>query len=200
MAAHPKPHYTLEQYFELESSSEERYEFWNGEVFAMSGGSDNHLRIEFNLIKLLGATLTGRDCRIFTANARIKVPAAPPYRYADLSALCEPAEFEKVGGVDTLINPTLLIEVLSPSTEAYDRGDKFVNYQSISSLREYLRVAQDHPHVTQLVRRDDGDWTHRDLTSIEDVVKSAAFACDIPLREIYQDVAFANEEDVKPET
>src|SRR5918911_1793522 len=124
MSAQPKARYTLEEYFELERKSEERYEYWDGEVFCMSGLSPEHDQIESNLNFHLRAKLRGRGCRIFLANMRIKVPSAPPYRYADVSALCGEAQFEEIGGLRAITNPSLIIEVLSPSTEARDRGYK----------------------------------------------------------------------------
>src|SRR5437868_3616006 len=179
MAAQHKPRYTLEEYLELDRTSEERFEYWDGELFAMSGVSRNHGRVEVNLTIHLGSRLIERNCEIFPANTRIKVPTALPYRYADLSALCGEAKFEEIGGVDALLNPTLLIEILSPSTEAYDRGDKFSRYQSISSFREYWLVAQHRPHITQLVRQDDSSWLHREFNSLEEVLKSASLDCEL---------------------
>ncbi|MEN3333894.1 MAG: hypothetical protein V7641_3259 [Blastocatellia bacterium] len=193
MAAQHKPRYTLAEYLELDRTSEERLEYWDGEIFAMSGASENHLEIEANLVVMFRTALAGRNCRIFTANARIKVPTAPPYRYADLSVLCGKAQFVEISGVDALTNPTLLIEILSPSTEAYDRGDKFSRYQSIPSFREYWLVAQHRPHVTQLVRQDDGSWLHREFNTLEEVLKSASLDCELALRDIYQGVSFPAE-------
>ncbi len=112
MAANPERRYTLEEYFELERKSEERYEFWGGELFCMSGVSADHAQIEINLVVSLSARFAGRRCRIFPANVRLKVPSAPPYRYADLSALCGEPQFEQIGGVDALTNPALIVEVL----------------------------------------------------------------------------------------
>ena len=96
MAAHPKRKYTLEEYFDLEFSTEERYEYWNGEVFCMSGVSEQHAQIEGNAYVALRLALRGRQCRVFPANMRIKVPSLPPYRYADLSAACGTPVFEKI--------------------------------------------------------------------------------------------------------
>jgi Uma2 family endonuclease len=153
MAAHPKRKYTLEEYFDLELSTNERFEYWNGEVFSMSGGSDQHDQIESNTHLFLRLALHERECRVFTGNMRIKVPGLPPYRYADVSALYGEPIFEKIGGVDTLTNPTLIVEVLSDSTEGYDRGDKFTHYKSIPSLGEYLLIAQHRPHIVDLRSR-----------------------------------------------
>ena len=195
MAAHLERRYTLEEYLELDRTAEERFEFWQGEVFCMSGVSEAHAEIEINLTVALRYRLSGRKCRIFPAIIRIKVPTAPPYRYADLSALCGEAQFETIGGVDALTNPALLVEVLSPSTESYDRDEKFARYKSIPNLREYLLVAQDRPFVTQLVKRDDGEWLYRDFYALESLVKLESLDCEITLREIYQNVAFATPTD-----
>jgi Uma2 family endonuclease len=140
MAAQPKPRFILEEYLELDKDSEARLEYWNGEVFDMSGSSPEHDAIESNLHHGLRIKLEGRGCRIFLANMRIKVPSAPPYRYGDASALCGQPQYERVGGVAALTNPALIVEILSDSSEAYDRGDKFTHYQSILSFREYLLI------------------------------------------------------------
>src|SRR5437764_13566178 len=109
MSVEAKPHYTLEEYFALELASEERYEYFNGEVFCMSGVSPNHAQIESNLNLALRLALRERGCRVFPANIRIKVPAAPPYRYPDLAVVCEKPIYEKIGGIDALTNPVLLV-------------------------------------------------------------------------------------------
>ena len=193
MAANPQQRYTLEEYFELERRSEERFEFWNGEVFSMSGVSAEHDQIESNLHFHLRTKLTGRNCRVFLANMRIKVPTAPPYRYPDLSALCGEAQYEKIGGIDALTNPSLIVEVLSPSTEAYDWGEKFLRYKSIPSFSEYLLVAQHQPLVTQFVKQSSGDWIRYDFADLSDNVKLHSLNCEMNLSEIYQDINFAAE-------
>jgi Uma2 family endonuclease len=190
MAANPERRYTLEEYLELDRTSEERFEFWDGEVFCMSGASQAHDRILVNCIVALSAKLDAAKCRVFSSDMRIKVPSAPPYRYADISALCGKAEFKEIGGVDALINPMLIVEVLSPSTEAYDRGDKFTHYTSIPTLREYLLVAQHRPHVTRLLRQDDGTWNHSQVNDLESSVYLNSLDCELPLSEIYLGVVF----------
>ncbi|MDT5294788.1 MAG: hypothetical protein QOJ76_1668 [Acidobacteriota bacterium] len=190
MAANPQRRYTPEEYFELERTSEERFEFWDGEVFCMSGVSEEHAEIETNLIVSLKSRLRARGCRVFPANMRIKVPSASPYRYADLSALCGEARFELIGGVDALTNPALIVEVLSPSAEAYDRVDKFTHYKSIPDFREYLLVAQHRPHVTHLFRRDDGTWIHNEANDLDSTIKLSSIDCELSLSEVYQGVTF----------
>lgn len=198
MAAHLERRYTLEEYLELDRTAEERFEFRDGEIFCMSGGSRTHERVIGNMFVALSVRLGGRGCEVFTSNMRVKVPAAPPYRYADLAGLCGEAQFETIGGVDALLNPSLLVEVLSPSTESYDRGEKFARYKSILSLREYLLVAQDRPFVTQLFKRDDGEWIYRDFEAPDSLVKIESLGCEIALAEIYQNVAFATPPDSTP--
>jgi Uma2 family endonuclease len=191
MAANPERRYTLEEYLELDRTSEERLEFWDGEVFCMSGGSEWHYEIEGNIFAFLKSPLRERGCRVFTGNARIKVPSAPPYRYGDVSALCgEAATFEEIGGADALVNPQLLVEVLSPSTENYDRVDKFTHYKSIPTLREYLLVAQHRPHVTRLFKLENGTWGHTEFNYLEATLTLTSLGCDLPLVEIYQGVSF----------
>ncbi|MDQ3253165.1 MAG: Uma2 family endonuclease [Acidobacteriota bacterium] len=192
MIANLKQRYTLEEYFELEMRSEERYEYWNGEVFNMGGVSEAHGQIEVNLIVHLNARISGRGCRIFPANIRLKVPSMPPYRYGDLSALCGEPRFEKIGVVDALTNPSLIVEVLSDSTEAYDRGDKFTHYKSIPNLSEYLLVAQHRPHVTQFIKQDEGAWLQREFNELDEVLKLSSLECELYLSQIYQDVRFAD--------
>ena len=190
MAAHPKRKYNLEEYFELERSTNERFEYWNGDVYSMSGVSENHARIETNSVTLLSNNLRERPCRVFPANMRIKVPSLPPYRYGDVSALCGQPIFEKIGGVGALTNPVLIIEVLSDSTEAYDRGDKFTHYKSIPTLREYLLIAQHRPHITQYVKQEDGSWGYREVNDLSASLHLPSVDCVLDLSEVYRDVTF----------
>src|SRR5437868_9644781 len=185
--------YTLEEYLELDRNSEERLEYWHGEIFCMSGVGRNHARIEVNLTTRLNLLLAGRRCEVFPANMRIKVPSMQPYRYGDLSALCGEAQFEEIGGVDALTNPSLIVEILSESTEAYDRGEKFTHYKSISSFSEYLLVAQNHPHITHLVKQPDGSWIYNEYNDLSAVVKLTSFNCEFPMSEIYENISFASE-------
>lgn len=125
MSTERRRRYSLEEYLALERESEVRHEFWNGEIFAMSGGTLGHDHIMGNVFDSLRMSLRAKDCRVFTNNMQIKVPAAPPYRYADGSVVCGKVEVERFNGNDLLLNPVLIVEVLSPTTEAFDRGDKF---------------------------------------------------------------------------
>ena len=190
MSAQPKLKYTLEEYLELDLNSEARLEYWDGEIFDMSGSSPQHDQVEGNVYYNLRTKLQGKGGRVFLANTRIKVPSAPPYRYGDTSAVCGQPQFETIGGVEALTNPALIIEVLSKSTEGYDRGDKFTHYQSIPNFHEYLLVAQHRPHVTHLVKQGDGSWNQRGYNELDAVVKLVSLDCDLSLREIYEAVSF----------
>lgn len=194
MSSQPSHKYTLEEYFALELGSEEKFEFWNGEVFCMGGASLAHNQIAINIGGEARTQLRGRGCRVFPADLRVKVPASPPYRYPDLTALCGQPEIERLGGLDVLVNPALIIEVLSPSTEAFDRGDKFTYYKSIASFSEYILVAQHRPHVSQFVRQENGVWTFMEFNDLAESVRCASVPCVLALNEIYRDVVF---EDVK---
>lgn len=190
MSAQPGHKYTLEEYFALELGSEEKYEFRNGDVFCMSGASLAHNQIVMNFGSETRMQLRERGCQVFPADLRIKVPAYPPYRYPDLTALCGSPEIETIGGLDVLLNPALIVEVLSPSTEAFDRGDKFTYYKSIASFSEYILVAQHRPHVSQFIRQENGVWTFMEFNDPGDVVRCASVPCELVLSEIYRGVSF----------
>jgi Uma2 family endonuclease len=190
MSIERKRFYTLDEYFKLERDSRERYEYWHGEVFNMSGASPEHDDIVMNVGRTLGNLLASRPCRVSSSDMKIKVPAAPPYRYADIVITCGNREFEEIGGMKMLINPTLIIEVLSPSTERYDRGAKFTNYQSISSFKEYLLIAQDKPCITQFVKQEDGNWKPDELTELSGKLYLPSIDCTLALNDVYQDINF----------
>ena len=146
MTALPKRKYTLEEYFEIERKSEEKYEYWDGNVWSTAGASPAHERIVSNAIFHL-RTILGRGCSVFGSNLKVKVPVYNPYRYPNLSVYCGEGIYETTGKMEVLTNPQMLIEVLSPSTEAFDRGEKFTYYKSIESFTEYILIAVNRPHV-----------------------------------------------------
>lgn len=193
MSAVLKKRYTLDEYLEIDANSEERFEYFDGEIFSMSGVSDAHDQIESNFHVSLTLGLRGKPCRVFLANMRLKVPAVIPYRYADASALCGTAKFEKIGGVDVLTNPQLIVEVLSSSTQNYDSVEKFTQYKSIKSFCEYILIAQDRPHITQLVRQNKNKWLHTEYNSLEESFRLSSVDCTLKMSDLYQDVKFPKE-------
>lgn len=185
-----KQAYSLEEYIELEKSSEEKFEFWDGNVWSMAGTSPSHNRIVRNLTTEIDLQLRGKGCEVFPSDMRIKVPAYPPYRYPDLTALCGKAEFENLQGQDLLVNPQLIVEVLSDSTEAFDRGDEFSYYKSIKSFSEYILIAQHRPHVSQFIKHGDGFWINLEFNDLSETVELRSVLCRIALLDIYRNVSF----------
>ncbi len=188
MAVMPGRKYSLEEYIELDKNSEERFEYFNGDVFAMGGGSPNHARISLNVCSALSRQLRDRNCEAFSSEMRVKVPAAFPYRYPDASVVCGEPVFEEILGQIMLVNPILIAEVLSPSTAAYDLGDKFTAYQSIDSFVEYLLISQDRPHVIQHIRQIEGGWLRLEFDGTEAEVPIESLGISLSLREIYERV------------
>lgn len=187
MNAIPVKNMTLEEYLEFDKNSDGRFEYFDGEVFEMSGVSIAHADLEANLIVLLMRQLSPRGCRVNPANARIKVPKLPTCRYADLSVTCGERVVEKITGVEVLVNPTLIVEVLSPATESYDRGEKFLEYKSIESFREYLLVSQDKKLVTLFTKHNEKFWFQSEYGSGEEV-KLVSLDCTLNIDEIYQGI------------
>lgn len=180
--------YTLQEYYSLVKESDERYEYWNGEIFCMSGGSKEHAFIATNIARRLGNQLEGRNCRVTNSDMAIKVPTAPPFRYADLSVACGTLEFETINGIDLLVNPILIVEVLSSTTGRFDRHQKFEFYKSIESFREYLLIAQDQPSIVQYVKQEDGSWQGNEVIGVDSEIYLPSINCHLLLREVYQDV------------
>jgi Uma2 family endonuclease len=170
-------------YLEQERLSETKSEFIDGEVYAMTGASPAHNLVASNLIRELGNLLKRRPCRVYTSDQRVSVEQG--YLYPDVSVVCgQPQYFDK----DNLINPQLLVEVLSPSTADYDLGGKFARYRSIPSLKEYLLVAQDRPQVIHYLCQDDHHWLMSELEGIGAVLDLPTIQCRLPLAEIYDKV------------
>ncbi len=188
MSALPKKIYMLEEYFQLELDSNERFEYFDGEIITMSGVSETHDAVEVNLITTFRTKLRGKECRNFAANMRLKVPSLPPYRYSDGSALCGEAVFEKIGDVDVLVNPQLIIEVLSHSTEKFDRDQKFKHYKSIESFSEYLLISQETYFVVHYRKHNEKFWMQTEYDKLDDVINLTTIDCDLTLAEIYEDI------------
>lgn len=186
MAGHPQPRLSVEKYLEMERTSEVRHEYYDGEVFAMVGASLNHNRILTNLVVLLHPQLRKRRCEICVNDMRVHVPATGLYTYPDLVVICGKPELADERG-ETLLNPTVIFEVLSESTEAYDRGQKFEHYRSLGSLAEYLLVAQDQAKIEHFVRRKDG-WLLTEAKGLDSVVVLPSIDCELSVAEVYEPV------------
>ena len=192
MATQPTKRYTLEEYIELDKNSEEKFEYFEGEVFNMSGVHPNHALLESRLITTFNNQTAGRSCYVYPSDLRVKVPSMPPYRYPDLSVLCGKPEFEEHTGLLCLTNPALLAEILSPTIEAFDRGDKFTHYKSIPSFREYLLIAQNKKHVTHFLRQTERAWLQTEYGAGE-VLQIITLDCNLDVDELYSGINFESE-------
>ena len=186
----PRRHYTIEEYFALERVGEARYEYWDGDILCMSGGTRQHARICSNLHYRLRQQLEGQGCQAFTGDLAIKTPSLPPYRYPDASVACGELVFERIEGIDVLINPTVVIEVLSPGTQSLDRNQRRIAYQAIPTVTEYVLIAQDAPQVTQYVRQRDG-WVRQDYGGLTAAVELSSISSRLALSEIYDGIVFS---------
>jgi Uma2 family endonuclease len=189
-----KPRMTAEAYLEFEKNSEIRHEYFEGELFAMTGGSVNHNRISRNIEGELAARLKGSACENFSGDMRVKVNDLGKYTYPDIVVTCGDIQVEKMKGMETLLNPVVIIEILSDSTEAYDRGAKFRHYRLIPSLQEYLLVSQHHCLVEQYARSDGNIWQILNpCTDMEQAVKIESIGCELLLSDIYYRVEWEKE-------
>lgn len=172
-----------ETYLALERSSDEKHELWDGEVYAMGGASLAHNWIVGNLVQQLGASLRGSGCKALPSDIRVRIPQHDRYVYPDVTIVCGPPELE--GDADVLLNPRIVIEVLSRSTAAFDRGDKFAGYRSIASVQEVVFVRQDVREIECYTRQRDGSWVLREFRD-DEALRVASLS--IPLSQIYEGV------------
>ena len=184
----PKSDYlTPSEYLELERKAEIKSEYIDGRMYAMSPGvSRNHSLITANLLRHIGNQLEGRRCEVHTPDLRVKVSRSGMYTYPDVSVVCGEAQFEDAHN-DTLLNPTVIVEVLSPSSEAYDRGMKFKYYRGVESLQEYVLVAQNAVHIEHYVRESDR-WVLTEIDSLDARLTLPSIACDVAVRDVYKNV------------
>ncbi len=176
--------YTVEEYLAMERQSLDiKCEYVDGRIFAMVGASREHNLISLNIAGEFRSQLKGRNCETYVNDMRVKPASANRYYYPDLAVACGKPEFED-GHSDTLLNPTVLVEILSASTEADDRGSKFTAYRRIESLQEYLLVAQDKPLIEHY-RRQGESWLLTETEGLEGIVKLVAIGCSLAMREVY---------------
>lgn len=193
MSTLPHTQYSPAEYLSFERGSQEKHEFFQGEIFAMVGASERHNLIVSNLVRELGNLLKGKPCKVYPSDMRVKVEATGLYTYPDVSVVCRDAELED-DKRDTLLNPLLIVEVLSKSTEDRDRGRKFANYRRLESLTEYLLISQDEWHVERWRRLPDGQWLLWETNRREDAIDLSSVECEIALSEIYDKVDLSAEE------
>ena len=182
----PRTLVTYEAYASGEASSEVKHEFVRGEIFAMAGGTPKHAALTAAMTMLLGAQLRGKPCRPYSSDLRVRIRSADVGAYPDITVICgEPERAPE--DTASVLNPTLIVEVLSTSTEAYDRGDKFAHYRQVPSLKEYILVSQHKQAIERHVRNQDGSWTmtafgpdaHLTLTAI---------GCELSVNDVYEGI------------
>lgn len=190
MISLPKKRYTIEEYIELLKNSDERFEYFDGEIVSMAAGKISHGGIAANLIYSLRRRLEDRPCQVFGGNTAVKTIKEPPFRLPDVSVVCGELMIEELSGIEMLVNPLLIVEVLSKSTEAYDHNEKFIVYQAIESFQEYLVIEQHRPHVTRYVRQPDSQWLRGDFIGLDSSVRLESLGVVLPLNEIYRMIEF----------
>ena len=184
-----KPFLTPQEYLNRERTAVFRSEYYRGEMFAMAGASWEHTLIKDNLAHEARKQLDDGPCRVLTSDLRVKIDTTGLYTYPDVIVVCEKPQFEDKM-FDTLLNPRCLIEVLSDSTEKYDRGEKFGHYRQIPTLQEYVLVAQDQPLVERHVRQPNGDWLMTEFRGLAQTLAFTSIPVKIALPDIYRGVEF----------
>jgi Uma2 family endonuclease len=184
MSTQPKARLTPEEYLAIERAAEYKNEFFNGEIFAMTGASRQHNQITVNFVRVLGNQLLESPCNVYASEMRVKAISAQNYMYPDVVVTCGQTFFEDQE-MDTLLNPKVLIEVLSPSTAAFDRAEKFAYYKLIESLTDYVLVNQKPYRVEHFVKQEQGRWTYYDFTSADEVLRLDSVGCEVLLKDIY---------------
>jgi Uma2 family endonuclease len=184
--------FTPEEYLRLEMAAEIKHEYHAGEILAMSGGTYAHSRITMNAGRSIGNRLEGSPCFALDSNMRVWLAKQGRYVYPDVSIVCGQPQFDPSDvNLTTITNPKLIVEVLSPSTEAYDRGAKFSAYRDLESMVEYVLISQDQPSIETFVRRPEGHWLFAAWQGVEAVAKLQSLQIDIPLSEVYSGIDFA---------
>ncbi len=183
---------TAEEYLAVEREIEGRNEYYQGQIYAMSGAGLDHNRICGNLSGEIREQLKDRPCEAFASEMKVRIEVADCFFYPDISGLCGPMEFHD-GRKDIYLNPVFVIEILSDSTEAYDRGKKFLAYQSLASLKEYVMVSQIAATV-EIYRREGEHWTYEQVSGKGRSLVLASVGCEIPFSEIYRNVDFKDGE------
>jgi len=189
MAMQPKPRITPEEYLAQERAAERKSEYFDGEVFAMAGASPAHALIVTNVVAELRDKLRSRDCTVYSSDLRVKVGATGLYTYPDVVVVCGEPQFDDEQE-DTLLNPNVIVEVLSKSTQDYDRGGKFEQYRTIDSFAEYVLIGQDKPHVEHFARQPDGRWILTETNRLGDQIELPSISARLALADVYEKVKF----------
>jgi Uma2 family endonuclease len=196
MSALPEETITMSEaeYLAYERASEIKHEYLDGDVFAMTGASEQHNVICTNLSRIIGNQILEGPCKIYQSDMRVKVEATRLYTYPDITVVCDTPKLADKE-FDTLLNPTVIIEVLSPSTERYDRGRKFQDYRRLASLKEYVLVSQDSAQIERYLRQDNGEWVLTDVVGLDSKFELPSVGCSLDMADVYRKVTFETETD-----
>jgi Uma2 family endonuclease len=186
MSAHSIPNYTVEQYLEMDEAAEYPLEYYDGQIFPLAEASYAHSVILPNVCSALKTALTGRNCTVLSYNLRVR--AGRSYVHPDVAVVCGQHNF--VDKWETISNPVLVVEILSKSTEGYDRGAKFDFYRALETLREYVLVSSKESRILVFSRDSAGGWLFRDFAGTDTVCRLSSLDCSIPLAQFYENVPF----------
>ena len=189
MATVPKHYITPEEYLQRERNAEFKSEYYRGEMFAMAGASANHNLIVLNAGSSLREQLKKKPCRVYPSDLKLKIKATGLFTYPDLTVVCGEPQLESDVG-DVILNPVVIVEVLSESTEAYDRGKKFEQYRTIASVMHYVLIAQDRFSIDCFSRQPDGSWSLTSCQGIESKIRIESIDCELIVSEVYDKVIF----------
>jgi len=188
-AALKQTEYSRDDYFAFEEQAAQKSEFDSGQILAMAGGSRNHSVICFNLNRRVGEAIDRKECVGFDSNMKVEIQRGKQVFYPDMMVVCGDIEFAK-NRTDAVTNPLLIVEVLSPATEAFDRSKKFAAYRTLPSLREYVLVAQDEPQIEAFYKEDDKTWRYTVVRGLDETIRLLSLDCELALAEIYQKVVW----------
>ena len=190
MVALPEKRYSPDEYLALERAADEKSEYWDGYIYAMAGARRAHNIIVSNVNTILNNQLRDHPCEVYPSDMKVRTLGRRRYFYPDVSVVCDEPVFEDDHG-DVLLNPTVVVEVLSDSTERFDRGRKFDTYRSLASLKAYVLIAQDAPTVHAYHRQTDGEWLFSAATSLDETIRLPSIDCVLPLSQVYRKVPLA---------
>ena len=190
------PRISIQEYYRIEREAVEKSDWLDGEMYNMSGGTTDHSQIKTNLTGMLHNKLRGKECRLLDSDQRLKIPATGLRTYPDASVYCDPIEYDDEDEqAHTATNPTAVFEVISPPTEAYDRGLKRESYRQLESLKAYVLVSHDHPHVEAYVRQAHGNWLLREVRGMDAEIPVTAIGVTLKLADLYERVTFGKPDD-----
>lgn len=182
--------FTEDEYLDLERKAKYKSEFIEGQIYAMAGSSPSHSLITANVIIALGLQLRGNQCRVYSNDLKVRIGRAGNYYYPDLTVACGQLQYHDEHQ-DVVLNPSIVVEVLSPATEADDRGRKWIHYQQIESLTDYIMVSQSEPFIEHYSRQSDGGWRYESCSDLTGVVTIHSIGYELSLTDVYQNIDFA---------